>query len=75
MADIPEADLEIHVENCGGEVEGELSQAERGSAIPVPAKKWQKNSILVGLYIFLFLKVHKNEKFFGFDFEFLLFHC
>jgi hypothetical protein len=42
LADIPEADLEIHVEDCGGEVEGELSQAKRGSSIPIPEKKCKK---------------------------------
>jgi hypothetical protein len=46
LADIPEADLEIHVEDCGGEVEGKLGKAECSSSIPVPAKKWKKKSLL-----------------------------
>ncbi len=45
LADIPEADLEIHVEDCGGEVEGELGQAECSSSIPVPASNDNEREI------------------------------
>jgi hypothetical protein len=50
LADVPEADLEIHVEDCGGEVKGELGQAECSSSIPVPAKKRKKISLLAYLF-------------------------